>query len=114
MKKPQKMPLAKPQAPLQSEPVQLPQADKAVLDLAIARAESAQHALAARTAELNGLIFQLRVRYEENGKYIVTTLNHAMGQIERVLASEVKNEAVPFRSTESSGAAASGGDQPKG
>lgn len=101
-----------PKAAPKTETVDLDPVASAKLEAAHARAESAQHLLAARKAELDNTLIQVRQHYEENGKYVVTGITTAPPKVERVLASEVKAAAKPF--PESAVASPSGGDQPTG
>lgn len=112
MRKKTTKPAALPKAAPKVETVDLDENASTKLELAHSRAESAQNLLAARKSELDHLLTQVRTHYEENGKYVVTGITTATRKVERVLASEVKEAAQPFR--EPAGSAPSGGDQPKG
>jgi len=84
------------------------------LELAHSRAESAANALAARRAELENVLAQVRTHYEENGKYVVLKIDATKREVERVLASDVK-AATPFRhAPEPASAPPNGVDHPTG
>lgn len=97
----------------QVESTDLDERAQSALEVAHLKAESAQNAAAARKAELENLLLQVRARYEENGKYTVLQIDAGTKKVHRVLtASMPKQGEQPFR--EPAREASSGGDQPQG
>jgi hypothetical protein len=86
-------PQAEPQAEPQVDPfapveVALEPNDAVIVQLASERLQNAQLHLQNRQNELNGLLGQVRTKYEENGKYAMSSIDLGKATIIRALRAE--------------------------